>query len=60
MMMGVGISRPLPRLGQQFVHVIYIRNAVYKLHEVNTADVQNDTMKYLREALPDLQDEPEL
>jgi len=35
-------------------------NAVCKLHEVDTADVQDDIEKYLREALPDLKDEPEL
>jgi len=35
-------------------------NAVCRLHEVNTADVQNDIEKYLREALPELKDEPEL
>jgi len=35
-------------------------NAVCKLHEVDTANVQNDIEKYLREALPELKDEPEL
>lgn len=35
-------------------------NAVCKLHEVDTADVQNDIEKYLRESLPELQNEPEL
>ena len=35
-------------------------NAVCKLHEVNTANVQNDIKKYLREALPELRDEHEL
>jgi hypothetical protein len=35
-------------------------NAVCKLHEVDTANVQNDIEKYLREALPGLKDDPEL
>ena len=35
-------------------------NAVCKLHQVNPADVQNDIEKYLREALPQLKDEPGL
>jgi len=35
-------------------------NAVCKLHEVDTANVQNDIEKYLQEALPELKDEPEL
>jgi len=35
-------------------------NAVCKLHEVDTANVQNDIEKYLREALSELKDEPEL
>jgi len=35
-------------------------NAICKLHEVDTADVQNDIEKYLREALPELKDEPKL
>ena len=35
-------------------------NAVCKLHEVDTADVQKDIQKYLQEALPELNDEPEL
>src|SRR5260221_5046054 len=35
-------------------------NAVCKLHEVDTADVQNDIKKYLQEALPELKDDPEL
>jgi len=35
-------------------------NAVCKLHEVDTANVQNDIEKYLREALPELKDKPEL
>jgi hypothetical protein len=35
-------------------------NAVCKLHEVDTANVQNDIKKYLREALPELKDEPDL
>jgi hypothetical protein len=34
--------------------------AVCKLHEVDTANVQNDIEKYVREALPELKDEPEL
>jgi len=36
------------------------QNAVCKLHEVDTANVQNDIEMYLREALPELKDEPEL
>jgi hypothetical protein len=35
-------------------------NAVCKLHEVDTANVQKDIEKYLQEALPELKDEPEL
>jgi len=35
-------------------------NAICKLHEVDIADVQNDIEKYLREALPELKDEPKL
>ena len=35
-------------------------NAVCKLHEVDTANVQNDIKKYLWEALPKLKDMPEL
>jgi len=35
-------------------------NAICKLHEVETANVQNDIEKYLQEALPELKDEPEL
>ena len=35
-------------------------NAVCKLHEVDTANVQKDIEKYLQEALPDLCDNPEL
>ena len=35
-------------------------NAVCKLHEVDTANVQRDIEKYLCEALPDLKDDPNL
>jgi hypothetical protein len=35
-------------------------SAVCKLHEIDTANVQTDIEKYLREALPELEDEPEL
>jgi len=35
-------------------------NAVCKLHEVDTANVQNDIEKYLQEALPELKDDPNL
>ena len=35
-------------------------NAVCKLHEVDTANVQKDIEKYLRTALPDLQEKVEL
>jgi hypothetical protein len=35
-------------------------NAVCKLHEVKPANAQNDIEKYLREALPELKNEPEL
>ena len=35
-------------------------NAVCKLHEVDTTEVQSDIEKYLREALPELMDDPGL
>jgi hypothetical protein len=35
-------------------------DAVCRLHEVDTSDVENDIEKYLREALPELKDDPEL
>jgi len=51
-------SRPDPRIVN--ICESFPPNAVCKLHEVDTADVQNDIEKYLREALPELKDEPEL
>ena len=51
-------SRPDPRIVN--ICELFPPNAVCKLHEVDTADVQNDIEKYLREALPKLKDEPEL
>ena len=35
-------------------------NAICKLHEVDTTNVRSDIEMYLREALPELKDEPEL
>ena len=51
-------SRPEPKI----VHMCrtFPPNAVCRLHEVDTANVQNDIELYLREALPELKDEPEL
>ncbi|KAF8811554.1 WD40 repeat-like protein [Phlegmacium glaucopus] len=51
-------SRPDPRLVDMCKS--FPANAVCKLHEVDTTNVQKDIERYLREALPDLQDEPEL
>jgi hypothetical protein len=51
-------SRPDPKIVD--ICKSFPQNAVCKLHEVDTANVQNDIEKYLREALPDLKDEPEL
>jgi len=51
-------SRPDPKIVD--LCKTFPPNAVCKLHEVDTADVQNDIEKYLREALPKLKDEPEL
>jgi len=51
-------SRPDPRLADMCKS--FPPNAVCKLHEVDTANVEKDINRYLREALPDLKDEPEL
>ena len=51
-------SRPDPRIVN--LCKSFPPNAVCMLHEVDTANVQNDIEKYLREALPELKDEPEL
>ena len=51
-------SRPEPRIVDMCKS--FPPNAVCKLHEVNAAEVQNDIDLYLREALPELKDEPEL
>ena len=51
-------SRPDPKIVKTCKS--FPPNAVCKLHEVDTANVQNDIEKYLREALPELKDEPEL
>jgi len=51
-------SRPDPKIVD--ICNSFPPNAVCKLHEVDTANVQNDIEKYLREALPELKDEPEL
>ncbi len=51
-------SRPVPKIAD--LCKSFPPNAVCKLHEVDTTNVQNDIEKYLREALPELQDEPEL
>ena len=51
-------SRPDPKIAH--LCKSFPPNAVCKLHDVGTANVQNDIEKYLREALPELQDEPEL
>ena len=51
-------SRPHPKIVA--LCKSFSSNAVCKLHEVNTVNVQHDIEKYLREALPELKDEPEL
>jgi len=51
-------SRPDPKIVD--ICKSFPPNAVCKLHEVDTANVQSDIEKYLREALPALKDEPEL
>jgi len=51
-------SRPDPKIVD--ICKSFPPNAVFKLHEVDTANVQNDVEKYLREALPELKGEPEL
>ena len=51
-------SRPDPKIVE--ICKSFPPNAVCKLHEVDTANVQNDIEKYLREALPELKDDPEL
>ena len=51
-------SRPEPKIVNMCKS--FPPNAVCKLHEVDTSNVQNDIELYLREALPELKDEPEL
>ena len=51
-------SRPDPKIVN--ICKSFPPNAVCKLHEVDTANVQNDIKKYLEEALPELKDDPEL
>jgi hypothetical protein len=51
-------SRPDPKIVN--ICKSFPPSAVCKLHEIDTANVQNDIEKYLREALPELKDEPEL
>ena len=51
-------SRPEPKIVD--ICKSFPPNAVCKLHEVDTANVQSDIEKYLREALPELKDEPGL
>ena len=51
-------SRPEPKIVN--ICKSFPPNAVCKLHEVDTTNVQNDIEKYLREALPELKDDPGL
>ena len=51
-------SRPEPKIVD--LCKSFPPNVVCKLHEVDTTNVQSDIRKYLREALPELKDEPEL
>ena len=51
-------SRPEPTLVN--LCKLFPEDAVCKLHEVDTANVQKDIEKYLCEALPDLKDDPNL
>ena len=51
-------SRPEPTLVDMCKS--FPENAVCKLHEVDTANVQKDIERYLCEALPDLKDDPNL
>ena len=51
-------SRPEPTLVDMCKS--FPEDAVCKLHEVDTADVQKDIERYLCEALPDLKDDPNL
>jgi len=51
-------SRPDPTLVDTCK--LFPANAVCRLHEVDTANVQKDIERYLFEALPDLKDEPKL
>ena len=51
-------SRPEPKIVD--ICKSFPPNVVCKLHEVDTANVQNDIEMYLREALPQLKDEPGL
>jgi hypothetical protein len=51
-------SRPDPKIVE--ICKSFPPNVICKLHEVDTTNVQNDIEKYLREALPELTDEPEI
>ena len=51
-------SRPNPKIVD--ICKSFPPNAVCKLHEVDVVNAQNDIEKYLREALPELKDDPEL
>jgi hypothetical protein len=51
-------SRPDPKIVN--ICKSFPPSAVCKLHEIDTTNVQCDIEKYLREALPELKDEPEL
>ena len=51
-------SRPEPILAD--ICKSFPEDAVCKLHEVDTANVQKDIEKYLCEALPDLKDDPKI
>ncbi|PPQ87633.1 hypothetical protein CVT25_011473, partial [Psilocybe cyanescens] len=51
-------SRPEPELVELFRQLP--ENAVYKLHEVNIFNVQEDIRKYLHNVLPDLKNIPEV
>jgi hypothetical protein len=51
-------SRPEPRLVDMCKS--FPENAVCKLHEVDTTNVQKDIERYLCESLPDLKDDPNL
>ena len=51
-------SRPEPKIVN--ICKSFPPNAVCKLHEVDTTNVQSDIEKYLRESLPQLKDDPGL